>query len=296
MATLATLAKKRTIKMLCVGYPGTGKTGSLAALANAGYNLRIADFDGNYDSLIAFCSPEAMERVEIVSLEDKLKPGERVMETVTPNAYSRFNKLIANWSYEVDGVKIDHGPVRSWGPNDILVVDSLTALGDAAMRRVLAMNNHTTLNRQESDWGTAQAEQDAAMQLITGQDIPCHVIVTAHLQLIAPKEPTAKELKEGSINVDIKEQIAELVPAKLFPNALGRKLSPLIGQHFPYLVLFEEETVNGQAKRVIRTQPTPAVNVKVPIKGIAPKLPVSSGLLTIFQSLRGESTQSVEAA
>ncbi len=50
-----------TNRRLCgmqLGYPGAGKTGSWACLANAGYQLRIIDLDHNLDPLLEFIDEE----------------------------------------------------------------------------------------------------------------------------------------------------------------------------------------------------------------------------------------------
>lgn len=287
MPSLATLAQSRRAVILEEGFPGSGKTGALAALANAGYNLRIADFDGNLASLIEHLTPEALHRVEVVSLEDKLKYGERTIEpSGMPTAFARFLKLWNNWEYETpQGEKISLGPVRSWSLNDILVIDSLTEMGEAIMRRTLALNNRTILNRRQADWGTAMADQDAVMAIVTASDIPCHVIVTSHLKIIAPREPDKD--KDSETVQAIKEQVADLVPARLYPTALGHQLPQSIARHFSTVLLFDTEFVNGKPKRVIRTQPKPEVDVKMPAASLPPTLPLETGMLTIFEALVG---------
>ena len=46
--SLQDFASTAVVKTLAAGYPGTGKTGSLASLANSGrYNLRVLALDGN---------------------------------------------------------------------------------------------------------------------------------------------------------------------------------------------------------------------------------------------------------
>ena len=45
MASIRNHRASEVTKLLLVGDSGSGKTSSLASLANAGYNLRILDFD-----------------------------------------------------------------------------------------------------------------------------------------------------------------------------------------------------------------------------------------------------------
>ena len=55
-------------KLLLVGDSGSGKTSSLAALANAGYNLRILDYDDGLSILPEFLNKDAVKRVSYVTL------------------------------------------------------------------------------------------------------------------------------------------------------------------------------------------------------------------------------------
>ena len=271
------------------------KSGSLACLANAGYNLRVADFDGHFADMAPFFTPEARARVEIVSLEDKLRDDARhIGPSGTPTAFGRFLKLWNNWEYETPEGKVSLGPVRSWTRRDILVVDSMTAMGRANMRRTLALNNRTIDNRREADWGAAQHDEQEVMQILTGDDIPCHVVVTAHLKLIAPKDV---EKTDDDLTKNIKEQVAEIVKARLFPSALGRANPPDIAQHFSTVLHFDAEFVNGKEKRIIRTVPSPEVPcVKVPVGGLPRTLPIDTGMLTIFDALVGPLPKEVAPA
>lgn len=283
MPTLAQKKQSKTLRILSKGFPGSAKTGSLAALANAGYNLRIADFDGNTDSLIPHLTPDALQRVEVVSLEDKLKDNGQFIETSgTPTAFTRFLKLWNNWEYETPEGKVSLGPVRSWGPNDILVLDSLTSLGDAAMRRTMFVNNRTIMNRRDSDWGTAMADQENVIKVMTAEDIPCHVIVTAHLRIIQPRD---ERKGDSDLTKQIKEEMAELIKPRYYPSALGWQLPQNFEQHFPIVLLFETKFIGNQPKRVITTRPRPEVDVKMPNPKVPAELPVETGMLTIFKAL-----------
>ena len=51
MPALSDHQSSQTTKMLFIGDSGSGKTGALASLAAAGYNLRILDVDNGVDIL-----------------------------------------------------------------------------------------------------------------------------------------------------------------------------------------------------------------------------------------------------
>ena len=61
-------------KMLLLGDSGAGKTGALASLAQAGYNLRILDLDSGVDVLRNLLGDNAAANVESVTLTDPMKP------------------------------------------------------------------------------------------------------------------------------------------------------------------------------------------------------------------------------
>ena len=89
---------QRLVKGLCLGYPGSGKTGSLAALINSGrYNVRILDYDGNYDPLYEYVNPKFYDRVEIKTFQDTLKMGtDRIIPSGPPRAFELGMKLLDN--------------------------------------------------------------------------------------------------------------------------------------------------------------------------------------------------------
>ena len=54
MANIKTHKSAEYTKLMLVGDSGSGKTTALASLANAGYNLRILDFDDGLSILQSF--------------------------------------------------------------------------------------------------------------------------------------------------------------------------------------------------------------------------------------------------
>src|ERR1700692_1276245 len=49
MTNAANLLRNPALRIMVVGYPGTAKTGSLASLLNAGFKIRMLDYDGNIE-------------------------------------------------------------------------------------------------------------------------------------------------------------------------------------------------------------------------------------------------------
>ena len=282
-------SKQRLVKALCLGYPGSAKTGSLAALINSGrYNVRILDFDGNYDPLYEYVKPEFYDKVEIRTFEDKLKMGtEKIIPSGAPRSFELAMKLLDNWKYtdKETGEEIDLGPVSSWGPNDVLVLDSLTAMGSAAMRRVLYQTNRLTKGPTQRSWLLAMDDQENCVKMLTNSGIGCNVLVLAHLKLVGPKQEEDKDSEEQKA---AKKELQNIIPFRLYPSALGRELPPKIAANFPFVLLYKSKIIGSKVKRTILTQAQTEVDVKVPLVDIPKELPVESGLLTLFEKVQGK--------
>ena len=288
---LADMAQNRTVKALLLGYPGSAKTGSLASLANAGYNIRILDFDRNIDPLFEYVNKDCMKNVSVIQFADKLvskkfSSGKGFIEKIVPNgpptAFSKALKALNEWP---EG---DFGHVDTWDQNDVLVLDSLTSMGEAAMRRVLHMNNRLAKGPRLSDWGIAQSEQASMLEIL--KTINCHVLVTAHLKMIGPKflddltdDDTLEEMAE--VVRKAMETAAGLIPTRLYPSALGRALCPEVGKFFPYIIRYISRTRGNKTDRIISLTPSEDCDTKIPLTGLPKDLGVEDGLLKIFQAV-----------
>ena len=286
---LADMAQNRTVKALLIGYPGSAKTGSLASLANAGYNIRILDFDRNIDPLFEYVNKDCMKNVSVIQFADKLvskkfssRKGfiEKIVPNGPPTAFARALKAMNEWPED------DLGGVDTWGPNDVLVLDSLTTMGEAAMRRVLHMNNRLAKGPRQSDWGIAQSEQANMLEILKTYN--CHILVTAHLKMIGPKfiddltdDDTVEDLAEAVKQA--METATGLIPTKLFPSALGRALPQEIGKLFPFIIRYVSRTRGNKVERVISLTPSEDCDTKIPLTGLPKDLGVEDGLLKIFQ-------------
>lgn len=284
MASLKSLRRTTPIRMLLVGYPGAGKTGALAALADAGFKLRIIDFDGNNEPLFEYVtSPDA--DVDILTFEDRLEnsPDGRYMQPVgIPDAFNKALKAMKAWKYkDEDDNEIDLGSSKSWGPDTVLVVDGITGMGKAAFRRAQKMMNKTPLNTTDAVWGTAMSDQESFIELLTSASNRFHVIVLSHLKLVGPRDIRSTD---DELTKDLKKSAAEIIPTRLYPSALGNKLPPFIAGHFPTVVLAEQRFRNGKSSRILRTVAMEELDLKVP-GNVPAELPLESGLHTIFKHL-----------
>lgn len=285
MPSLETLANNPYAKVLIVGYPGSAKTGSLVALVNAGYKMRILNFDGNIAPLVNFVKPEFRKNVDIRILQDKLRSGgKRMVTDGLPTAFSDMARMLDNWKYKdpETGEEIDLGRPKDWGSDTVLVLDPLSRMGKASMRRILAMNNRADKPARKNDWGAAMDELEAIVEKLNTAYLQCNVVVISHLTLIGPDldwdpddETQAQQAKKTVAALDY----------KLFPDVLGRKLPPKIAGYFPCVIKAEVVGTAHSAKRVLSSKLDPDLDVKVPALDVPKELPIETGLLTIFRAL-----------
>lgn len=260
---MAALADKvQSSKVLYIGDNGAGKTGSLISLAEAGYNLRVLDFDNGTEILTNLTAkkPEVRARIDVETHTDDYKQVGQALVPVTPlKGFSGGMKVLSNWP----GL----GDPRTWGPDTILVVDSLTMMGRFIINHVLSLNGRLGQQPQLQDWGAAMSLQESVMAMLYSASIKCHVIVCAHITFVTP---------EGAL-----EQ-------KGYPSALGNKLPPMIGSYFNSTIM-AQSTGNGANKRkVIRTKPLGTIELKTPAPGIAKdEYPLETGLADYFRDLHG---------
>lgn len=259
---LSDLRENKPIKLLCIGDTGTGKTGSLASLAKAGYNLRILDFDNGLESLAGQLKafPEALARVKYETLMDPLKTigtgnSMKIVPVGEPRAFGKALGLLDKWAPPT--ASEDLGSPSTWGTDTILVVDSGTFMSLAALRRVMSMAQRSGENPQIQDWGMAMQNIEDTFTILYSDTIKCHVIVTFHIVYIEQPDKSNKG----------------------YPSTLGNKLPPKIGRWFNQ-VFFYKSLSNG--KKTIYTQSTSDIDAKCPIPGIPKELSLESGLAEFF--------------
>jgi len=133
-------------RILICGEPASGKTGSLAQLANAGYRLMIHDFDQNTRVIGSYLKPDAADVYVSTYAAAKITntnlfAGTGVAGTQALNELRRFIKMLEHWKVP-DGE--DLGPCSSWTSKDVVVIDSGTFLGELLL---LAASEDTKTKR-----------------------------------------------------------------------------------------------------------------------------------------------------
>lgn len=261
------------VKILMLGDPGAGKTGSLASLAKAGYNLRIMDFDNGTEILRNLLTPEEYERCSIVPLQDHrtarrlpvLGAGNTVQGYTVraiPNkadAWQRAINLVFDWKTE----KHSYGSIYDWTSNEVLVLDSLTHMWRAAMTFVLAINNRLGNNPTQPEWGTCQGMITDVLSTFFDASVRCNVVFCAHIAY----DQDQNEVLHG------------------LPSGPGRALNKEIGTYFNHTI---RATTVGK-KHTIVTQSDGTVELKTAVPNrIKPSYSIETGLAEYFAAARGE--------
>jgi hypothetical protein len=268
MGKLSDHTSSRTTKLLFCGDSGSGKTGALASLAKAGYNLRIVDLDSGLDVLSNLLrdsnSPygrEALDRVSFETITDTMRVSGSKLIPKSATVWQRAVKLIEHWKTESE----DFGPLVSWTSQDVLVIDSLTMLSNAALNFVLSMNARLGQQPHQSDWYGGQQLVESLLQLLYDDNVKCNVIVISHIAYIGEENG----------------------PVHGYPASLGKALSPKIGRYFNTMLLAKTQGSGANLKRKILTTSTALVELKntAPLK-VKPDYPLESGLADYFRDVR----------
>lgn len=248
----------------------SGKTGALASLAQAGYNLRILDLDNGLDILANLLKDpksrygrEALARVMFETVTDSMQnvAGKLVPKSAT--VWQRMTALLNKWP--------DCGPVSTWTTNDILVIDSLSMLANAAMNFVLSMNARLGQQPRQSDWYQGQQMLESLCQMLFDEGIKCNIIVNCHIVYIG--EDT--NLERG------------------YPATLGKAFSPKIGSYFNTILMAKTIGRGASAKHSILTRTQGVVELKNSSPNtVLAEYPLETGLADYFKAVRGASPSS----
>lgn len=291
MPSLTNHQSAQTTKMLLIGDSGSGKTGALASLAAAGYNLRILDLDNGLDILKNYLShpnsvyfkkdPTAISRVIYSTHTDRMRNLAGQIFPMEAKAWANTIAKLEHWKEPAgpDSPAVDLGRLTDWTPQDILVIDSLSMLSTAAANFVLQMNGalgtgkSRTSNEERRDIWAAQKMLRTLLEMLYDSNVKCNVIVTSHIAFV---NEMGEKPKEG-----------EASAMQGYPAAIGRALSPHIPRYFN-TVLYARVIGSGPgARHRIYTVPQGVVNVKssAPLS-VSPDYPLETGLADYFAALR----------
>jgi len=265
MPSLANHQSNLFTKVLFLSDSKRGKTTTLWPLVKAGYKLRILDLDNLLDSLkerlLAEC-PKQLDSVEFRTLRDKYKTGPLGVVLDGPaKAFIDAMKMLDNWKYD----DTDLGSPKEWGPDCILVIDSLSRLCDAAYDFHAFMMKPGKSGEVDGRaiYGQAQDAVEMVLANLTSDTFKTNVIVICHGQYMELPDKTSK----------------------IFPQGVGQKLSPKIPQYFPVYIRLK----NSAGKRTVQLESDVMIDLAMPKLGAFEKktLDADTGLAQIFQTLRG---------
>jgi hypothetical protein len=252
--------KSKYVKLLFIGNSGAGKTGALAPLAAAGYDIRILDHDSGLDALfnhIAEADPKYLENVSYQTFRDRMKmtaTGPRVVGS--PKAYAETLAALEKWPD-------DGSDPAEWGADKILVIDSLTNVGRAAFNWAKGANPTSKDPRQW--YKTAQDLCEDLIANVTAEEFRTNVIVISHVDIVTTNEGTIKG----------------------FASAVGKALGPKLPRFFNTMIMSETSGSGKSVKRKIKTFPTSMVDLKNPAPmRMEADYPIETGLLDIFKKLQ----------
>jgi len=263
MPTL-TSSKIPFVKALLLGDSGSGKTGALVSLVEAGYRVRVLDLDNKIASgilpkaIMRRC-PDKIKNVDYISLRDKKKasPLGPIFDGV-PQSFTKAMEYLNKW---------DDGSVPAqWGPDVVFVLDSLTFLGDAAFNWAKSMNSGIKDPRQ---WFyTAQQATEDVIGLLTSEAFKTNVLVIAHVSWSAKTDISGATITKG------------------YPASIGKALDNTIPAYFDNMIL-AQASIQSPVARTIQTAQTSMVDLKNPASfTMLPTLPLETGLATFFAELK----------
>lgn len=254
------LPSSKVCKILLVGESGSGKTSSLISLLKAGYTLHVLDLDNGLDGLaerIRDTDPSLFSRLDVMQFSDEIRATKIGMEIRRATAFNNTLRALEHWDDETDPA--------TWGKDHVLVLDSLTRLGDFALNAEQKANPAVGDKRQW--YNAAQRRIKIFLQMITSAEFATNVIIMTHVA-------------EGTGPSGMK---------KVYPTSVGHAFNSLIAAYFNTMLLSERITppgVNKKSKYVIKTIPTIELDLKNPAPfKIEETLDAETALATVFSTL-----------
>ena len=277
MTKLSNHQSGQTTKLLLIGDSGSGKSGALASLASAGYELWIVDVDNGIDVLKNLLldknspySRESADRVHFLTITDPMKQSGGKLIPKEATVWQRVSKLLSgddSWGEEGKKKALD------MTSKDVLVIDSLTFLSKAALNFVLQMNGRLGARAHQSDWYDGQLMIEGLLEMLYDVSVKCNVIVISHIVYIGEENG----------------------PQQGYPATLGKALSPKVGRYFNSVLQAKTMGVGQNRKRVLIADTAGMVELKnsSPLT-VKKEYALGSGLADFFKDVRQGVTSPVE--
>jgi hypothetical protein len=246
------------VKAMLAADSGSGKTGALACLVDAGLNLRILDFDNGLSVLKGYVKNKAnLKNVHYVdNLQDEMKLLAGRIGIRKAPAFQRAMDALDKGGKAYWGADIP--PLEAWTDKEVLVLDSLTMAGRTSLQMVMEANAAGFKSPEIQHYGTAMDNIEKWVQMLMSSAVKCHVIINTHITGV-----------EGD--------------ARLYPDALGSKLPPKIGKHVDNLLGLRVKA--GARVFLTRQDGLLALKSAVPLPET---IPIDNGWVTILEALTGK--------
>jgi len=249
------------VKLLNAADSGGGKTGALASLVDAGLKIRVLDFDNGLSVLKGYVKDKSkLANVDFVSLKDDMNLLAGRVGIKKAYAFQQAMDALDGGEKGKALWGSDLGPVTTWGQDCVLVLDSLSMAGRASLNMVMQLNGAGHKQPEIQHYGTAMDNIEKLIAILTSPAVGCHVIINTHLTGI-----------EGT--------------PKLYPEALGSKLSPKIARYFDTMVTLS--VTPGSQVRQFKTDKDGLFACKTSTK-MAATYPIDTGLADIFKAVTGK--------
>jgi hypothetical protein len=259
----------KTTKLLVMGDPGSGKTGALASLADAGYNVRIIDLDNGLDVLHNYLidpkspykkdSYKNVKYITITERHSRISSRGGVEVPTSATVWNRITQSLMNWKNDSE----DLGPISSWTEKDVLVLDSMTLAGIAAFNFSAVSNLGNKNQDPRMTYFHAQNYLEYLMQCLYADDVKCNVIVNSHITYL-----------EGDNSI-----------MQGYPTTIGSRLSSKVGRYFNSVLMMKSDGKNHR----LYTIPSAS---RVELKSSAPLrvkeyYDIKFGLAEYFRDVQG---------
>jgi hypothetical protein len=290
------------VKIMMIGKTGVGKTGALASLVCAGYNLRVLDTDKGIKLLYSLLTDPHYPYAAIIKekninidaavrympidipmgirrVEERRGDDVSFIPMLAPKTGRSWNKaveILFDWKDE----DVNLGSIYTWTEKDVLVIDSVSTLAKMAYYYSQEMNNRLGSREEgrnyQRDIGSAQRFVTRLCETIYSSELKCNVILITHIIRVDESHglPGHPGINFGDASDDDK---TDYKLPEGYPEVIGRALSPTIGKYFNDLYIVKREGL----RQTISTVPIEDVGAKKSV-WLKNEYPVSSGLAQIF--------------
>lgn len=223
------------VKVLLEGPTGTGKTYSIGTLVDTGIETFYLGIDSGMEALLGFFTdsgraiPPNLRWHQMSTSDPPFEAMIQSAEQTNRNTFESLTKvqdprkadynhfvtlLRALVNFHDDRTGADFGPIDSWGPNRVLVIDALTGINTCA--RALVVGAKPVI--APGEWQVAMDHIEKLLKKLI--DTRCHFVLLAHVE---------REMDEV------------LGGTKITVGTLGKRLAPKIPPMFSDVILAERQ-------------------------------------------------------